>query len=197
MQRCHQCLREGGEWAQALDCGQHGKEQHSDGRHHMQRCHRCLRDRCCTDAGTGCVEPHARSSIQMDTVTCNAAVSACEKGGEWAQALDASGQHGKAPRSDEHRLMRRCDQCARKVVRRRRHSMFLCTMARSGIQMNTKSCKAISLPVIVLNLVVPALRCVFAYACYSDRQRDRRCRRDRAGRGFEEQRELAEVGFLL
>ena len=30
----------------------------------------------------------ARSSIQIDTITCNAAVSACEKGGEWPHALD-------------------------------------------------------------------------------------------------------------
>ena len=33
----------------------------------------------------------ARSSIQIDTITCNAAVSACEKGGEWARALDILG----------------------------------------------------------------------------------------------------------
>ena len=30
----------------------------------------------------------AGSSIQIDTITCNAAVSACEKGGEWPHALD-------------------------------------------------------------------------------------------------------------
>ena len=33
----------------------------------------------------------ARSSIQIDTITCNAAVSACEKGGERARALDILG----------------------------------------------------------------------------------------------------------
>ena len=32
----------------------------------------------------------ARSGIAIATITCNAAVSACEEGGEWTQALDVS-----------------------------------------------------------------------------------------------------------
>ena len=38
----------------------------------------------------------ARSSIQIDTITCNAAVSACEKGGERAHALDILGNMARS-----------------------------------------------------------------------------------------------------
>ena len=38
----------------------------------------------------------AQSSIQIDTITCNAAVSACEKGGEWAHALDILGNMARS-----------------------------------------------------------------------------------------------------
>ena len=38
----------------------------------------------------------ALSSIQIDTITCNAAVSACEKGGEWAHAPDILGNMARS-----------------------------------------------------------------------------------------------------